>query len=49
MSTFFKIASVVRMSYKVIRAAAGIIIVAHAMWVWFGRRFSKNPKTVRTT
>lgn len=47
MTTFFKIASVVRMSYKMIRAAAGVIIVVHAMWNWFGRRLAGKRKIVQ--
>ena len=41
MTIFFKVASIIRTSYKALRAAAGIVIVAHAMWNWFGRRRAK--------
>lgn len=45
MTTFFKIAHVLRTGYKALRAAAGIIIVAHAMWAWFKRRLPQQRKT----
>lgn len=34
MFLFFKIVSVIRATYKAIRAAAGIMIVAHATYKW---------------
>lgn len=48
MTTFLKIAHIVRTSYKMIRAAAGVIIVLHAMWNWFGRRLAGKRKIVQT-
>lgn len=46
MTLFFTIARVLRTGYKAIRAAAGILIVAHATYKWVQRRFEK-PRTSR--
>ena len=43
MTVFLKLANIIRTSYKAIRAAAGIIIVVHAMWNWFGKRLAAKP------
>lgn len=44
MTLFLKIANVIRTSYKAVRAAAGIVIVVHAMWTWFGRRLKPRAQ-----
>lgn len=47
MNLFFLIARVVRTGYKALRAAAGIVIVAHAMYRWACARASDTPQRKR--
>jgi len=42
MNLFFTIARVVRTGYKALRAAAGIMIVVHAMSVWVRKRVDER-------
>lgn len=42
MNLFFTIARVVRTAYKALRAAAGIMIVTHAIYKWAGRRWQER-------
>ncbi len=38
MSLFFLIARTIRTAYKALRAAAGIVIVSHAIYRWAQKR-----------